>query len=237
MILWRLKAKIVDVETAFLHGELEEVIYMKCPEGMVHQEDECLLLLKSIYGLAQSARQYYKKFISILRKIGFEGGQADPCLFIRRGRKGICFIAIWVDDSLLIGDEDEINEVIQDLRKHELSLKIGGSLEDYLSCEITMDHKRNIGWIHQPHLLKKLDEKFGKLVKGLQTYRTPGTPGQTLIRKVGATISQEQQSIYRSGVGMLLYLVKHTRPDIANAVRELSKCLDNTSPNAYKELL
>ena len=50
-------------------------------------------------------------------------------------------------------------------------------------------------------------------------------------------VDSEKQSLYRSGVGMLLYLVKHTRPDIANAVRELSKCLDNTSPAAYKELL
>ena len=38
------------------------------------------------------------------------------------------------------------------------------------------------------------------------------------------------------GVGKLLYLVKHTRPDIANAVRELSKVLDCATPAAYKEM-
>ena len=36
---------------------------------------------------------------------------------------------------------------------------------------------------------------------------------------------------------MLLYLVKHSRPDIANSVCELSKALDGTSPAAYKELM
>jgi len=45
------------------------------------------------------------------------------------------------------------------------------------------------------------------------------------------------QSEYMSGVGMLLYLVKYSRPDIANAVRELTKCMDGATPAAYKEML
>jgi hypothetical protein len=49
-------------------------------------------------------------------------------------------------------------------------------------------------------------------------------------------ISDSDQTLYRSGVGMLLYLVKHSRPDIANVVRELSKCMDGASLAALKEL-
>merc|ERR1712139_32645 len=52
----------------------------------------------------------------------------------------------------------------------------------------------------------------------------------------GKKISAEDQKLYRSGVGMLLYLVKHSRPDIANPVRELSKVLDGASPAAFKEM-
>ena len=47
---------------------------------------------------------------------------------------------------------------------------------------------------------------------------------------------EDQMKLYRSGVGMLLYLVKHSRPDIANPVRELSKVLDGTTPAAMKEM-
>ena len=47
----------------------------------------------------------------------------------------------------------------------------------------------------------------------------------------------ERHTLYRSGVGMLLYLVKHTRPDIANGVRELSKALIGPSEAAYKDML
>ena len=94
-----------------------------------------------------------------------------------------------------------------------------------------------MAWIHQPHLITKLSEKFGKHTKDLQTYRTPGTPGLGTLRSPSTIVCAEKLKIYRTGVGMLLYLVKYSRPDIANAVRELSKALDSPSPGAYKEML
>ena len=64
--------KLIDIETAFLHGELGdgEEIYMNCPEGMDSDGSECLLLLKTIYGLVQSSRAYSKKFKEVLLGIG-----------------------------------------------------------------------------------------------------------------------------------------------------------------------
>jgi hypothetical protein len=62
VILFGLSAKILDVETAFLYGKLEEEVYMENPEGLEDSnDDEALLLLTTIYGLVQAARQYYKK--------------------------------------------------------------------------------------------------------------------------------------------------------------------------------
>ncbi len=61
----------------------------------------------------------------------------------------------------------------------------------------------------------------------MRSYATPGTPGKIMIRKKYEVqlILKEDQKLYRSGMGMLLYLVKHSRPDIVNPVRELSKVL------------
>ena len=53
---------------------------------------------------------------------------------------------------------------------------------------------------------------------------TPGTPGF-----IGRKVDEKAQSMYRSGVGTLLYLTKHCRPDITNPVRELSKSMDGAS--------
>ena len=237
-IIWKLAAMIIDVETAFLHGDLMEEIYMEGPEGLgLSKETECVLLLKSIYGLVQASRMYFLFFTKLLREIGFVGGYADPCMMMRRDDNGVVFIAIWVDDSLLVGHDKAIQQVVIDLKKKGLTLKIEGELDDYLSCEISFSRDGKRGWIHQPHLIKKIDKKFGSMVKRLQRYRTPGTPGGSILRNTEAKITPEQHKIYRSGVGMLLYLVKHSRPDIANAVRELSKALDGTSPAAYKELM
>ena len=135
-MLWGLDAKIVDVETAFLYGELEEEVYMICKE--IHEEDEVLLLQHSIYGLVQSARQYFKYFINKLRKIGFKGGYPDPCLMTRHDKNGIVFTSIWVDDSLLVGNTEAVDATIEDLRKEGFVLKVEGALDDYLSCEITI---------------------------------------------------------------------------------------------------
>ena len=74
-MIWNLSAKIIDVETAFLHGELEEEIYMEAPEGSeLNRAEDCLLLVKAIYGLVQASRMYFIYFIKILRKLGFVGG-------------------------------------------------------------------------------------------------------------------------------------------------------------------
>ena len=91
------------------------------------------------------------------------------------------FLAVWVDDSLLVGDSKAIDKAIQDLRDEDFVLKEDGSLDDYLSCEISMNEDKTVGWIHQLHLLTKIEKCFGKLVKGLQSYKTPSIPGRAVI--------------------------------------------------------
>ena len=98
-------------------------------------------------------------------------------------------------------------------------MKVDGRLDDYLSCEITLDRKENLGWIHQPHLITKLEKKFGDYANSLQVYKTPGTPGIGTLRNPKTVVDEEKHALHCSGVGMLLYLVKHTCPDIATAVR------------------
>jgi Reverse transcriptase (RNA-dependent DNA polymerase) len=80
----RLIAVLADVEVAFLHGDLDETIYMESPEGLDHDNDEVFVLLKSMYGLVQAARQFNQKYSKILKEIGFTQRCAEPCLFLKR---------------------------------------------------------------------------------------------------------------------------------------------------------
>jgi hypothetical protein len=82
-------------------------------------------------------------------------------------------------------------------------------LTDYLSCQIVFLEDNKQAWIGQPHWIKNLQNKFLNKVKQTQVYCTPGTPGFGIVRpkEDSKTISAEEQSDYRSGVGMLLFLV------------------------------
>jgi Reverse transcriptase (RNA-dependent DNA polymerase) len=236
--LW--SAKIIDVETAFLHGDLEEDIYMDCPPGLEDADNktECLKLQTTIYGLVQSAQQFWKKLVKTLRDMGFEGGYPDPCMMKRTDERGTVFIALYVDDCLCIGDKKALDGLEKEFNDRHFSVTTENNLKDYLSCEITMLENRRSALLRQPHLLKNLRSKFYDSVKSLQSYKTPGTPHIGMIRPTDKDqiVDEEDHKRYQTGVGMLLYLVKHTRPDIANAVRELTKLNDGPTASAMKEL-
>lgn len=81
-------ADIVDIETSFLYVYLDDEIYLRILEGLdtytnaIFDSDDCFVLKKTMYGLVQAARQYYRKFIEIMTKeMRFEKCLADSCLF------------------------------------------------------------------------------------------------------------------------------------------------------------
>ena len=100
----------MDVETAFLYGDIEEEIFMKSSVGMEEIDpgsspEDCYQLKKGIYGLCQAARQFWKKFVDTIKKepFGFTVSPADPCMLFKENNLGICIIIMYVDDMLIIG--------------------------------------------------------------------------------------------------------------------------------------
>ena len=119
-----MKGKVVDIDNAFLNGDLEHEIYMKIPEGYdevmnpgVDKED-CLILQKAIYGLVQAARQFWKKLVDKMQEGGFKLSEADPCMLYKEDEKGVCIIIIYIDDMLIIGKEEAIDDAIKVLQGH-----------------------------------------------------------------------------------------------------------------------
>ena len=55
------------------------------------------------------------------------------------------YLAVWVDDSLLVGDEKAVEKAIQYLKGEDFVSKEDGSLDDYLSCEIPMNEDKTKG--------------------------------------------------------------------------------------------
>jgi hypothetical protein len=116
-------------------------------------------------------------------------------------------------------------------------IKVQGSLDDYLGCDIKFNEERTTAWIGQPTIIDAIEKRFRSVLPD-RKYRTPSTPGWISVRpEEGDTIiSEKLQLEFRGGIGMLLHLVKHSRPDIANATRELCKVMDGATEGQWKEL-
>ena len=119
MLIENLKGEVVDIDNAFLNGDLEHEISMKNPEGYdeviskdVDKED-CLILQKAIYGLVQAARQFWKKIVDKMQEGGFKLSEADPCMLYKEDENGVCIIIIDIDDMLIIGKEEAIDDAIK----------------------------------------------------------------------------------------------------------------------------
>jgi Reverse transcriptase (RNA-dependent DNA polymerase) len=154
--MWGLQASIIDVETAFLHGKLNEEIYMNAPDGMDVKNNKCLRLKKTICGLVQSAREFYKRLISELKDLGFTENKSDPCLLSKGNQSNIMIVGIYINDCLVLGKEQDINKLIVDLKLKCFLLKVERNLEDYLSCRVIEDINKREILILQPHLINKL---------------------------------------------------------------------------------
>jgi len=116
-----------------------------------------------------------------LKKIGFKGGTADPCLFIKQSMNGVIIISVYIDDKFCVGHKKALAEFVEDLKKHGLLVKVVSNLTNYLSCNLAFSKDGGAAWIGQLYLIQKLEEHFGDLIKNLQSYMTPGTPGIHIV--------------------------------------------------------
>ena len=159
MLIDNLKGKVVDIDNAFLNGDLEHEIYMKIPEGYdevknkdVDKED-CLIWQKAIYGLVQAGRQFWKKIVDKMQEGGFQLSEANACMLYREEERGACIIIIYIDDMLIIGKEEAIDAAIKVLQGH-FQVKDPTSLEDYLGVQIVQSDDGKKAWLGHQQLLR-----------------------------------------------------------------------------------
>jgi hypothetical protein len=116
-------------------------------------------------------------------------------------------------------------------------LKLERSIQDFLGCEIIRDNGCLL--IGQERIVNKLKNLNKNLNESVQ-WTTPSALNFFVVRprSKAEMITTEKQKDFRSIVGTLLYLVvvKLSKPDIANPVRELSKVMDGAAPGHEKEL-
>lgn len=219
-----------DVKTAFLYGELTESIYMSIPLGFDEHSDKICRLNKSLYGLKQAPYTWNNKFKNSMLKLGLKPTKTDHCVFTNEDKTII--IAIYVDDGLAIGkNKTDLLCILKCLEK-EFEIKICHKPNNFIGIEV---NKNSEGiTLTQKNYIESLLNKFNMI--DAKPCNIPGN-----IDKITCTDTTINTMFpYRELVGGLLYLSTRTRPDIAQAVNEASRKIENpnkTDVIAIKKIL
>jgi len=105
----------INVKTTFLNGELEKVIYMEQLDGFVvnGQENKVCKLIKSLYGLKQAPKQWHEKFDKVMLSNEFKINEVDKCVYVKNTDKSYVIVCIYVDDMLVLGNNDHIISLLR----------------------------------------------------------------------------------------------------------------------------
>ncbi|KAL4347795.1 hypothetical protein GQ457_17G000690 [Hibiscus cannabinus] len=94
----------LDINNAFLHGYLQEEVYMQLPPGLSCSDSNVVCKLnKSLYGLKQASRKWNERLTSALLQQGFKQASSDSSFFIKGKGSDIVILAVYVDDIILAG--------------------------------------------------------------------------------------------------------------------------------------
>ena len=158
-----LEVEQMDVKTAFLHGDLDKEIYMEQPEGfqVKGKEDYACRLQKSLYGLKQTPRQWYKKFESVMGEQGYRKTTSDHCVFFQRfGDDDFIILLLYVDDMLIVGkNAGRIVQLKRQLSK-SFAMKNVGPTKQVLDILITRDRAAKKLHMSQEQYIEKVLCRF-----------------------------------------------------------------------------
>ena len=128
----------------------------------------------------------------------------------------------WVDDLLACGPDQNKLKPELDAMDDQFECEDGGELKEYVGCKIEYDRKIPIMKLTQPVLIQSFEDEF-EVNKLGRDVSTPAIPNTVIVTKAEKEGTEKDKTYMRSGVGKLLHLVRWSKPEIFNAVRELTR--------------
>lgn len=207
----------MDVHNAFLHGDLEEEVYMKLPPGYFAQhKGKVCRLRKSLYGLKQAPRCWFAKFATALKNYGFQQSYSDYSLF-SFNRDGVSlYVLVYVDDLIVTGNSTTAISEFKQYLDSCFHMKDLGLLKYFLGIEVARSPD-GIYLCQRKYVLDILQDTF---LLGAQPSGFPIEQNHTLASATGSFLTD--LASYRRLVGRLVYL-NVTRQDLAYSVRVLTQ--------------
>ena len=227
----RLEMRLMDVLTAYLYGSLKKDIYMKIPEGFqipeasrTHSPDiYSVKLQRSIYGLKQSGRMWYKRLSEYLLKVHYKNDHICPCVFIKRTKSSFA-IVVYVDALNNIGTPEKLQKII-DYLKTEFEMEDLGKTK--LCLGLHVERLKDGIFVHQSTYTEKVLKRF--YMDKSHPFNSPMVVRSLDKKKDVFWPREENEEIlglevpYLSAIGALIYLANNTRPYIAFSVNFISE--------------
>ena len=190
---------------------------MKLPPGCGSMSGKVARLNKSLYGLKQASRTFYKRVVSDLKRIGFEHSTSDPCVLrFMMENEVVGMIAIHVDD-ILYARTKSLTKVVVEALGGCLPTKNLGKVKFLLGCEFIGDREADSIEISQESYTRSVLERFN-------ICRTSSIPASLANDNSSLKENEGAGDVpFREVVGSLMWIASQTRPDISNAVRAVAR--------------
>ncbi|GJT63188.1 retrovirus-related pol polyprotein from transposon TNT 1-94 [Tanacetum coccineum] len=192
----------IDVKTAFLNGELREVVYVSQLEGFIDQDNPTHVykLKKALYGLKQASRAWYNMLSSFLLSHEFSNGVVDPTLFTRKAGHDILLVQIYVDDIIFASTNPAMCNEFANIMTSKFKMSMMGQMSFFLGLQISQSPKGI--FINQYKYALEIIKKYGMLSTDLVD--TPMVDKSKLDEDLHGT--PVDPTLYRGMVGSLMFL-------------------------------
>nr|VWO99127.1 Uncharacterized protein [Ganoderma boninense] len=220
----------LDVKSAYLNGDLDEEIYMRQPPGTAAAGEEHLVcrLKKSLYGLKQAGRAWYKTYREAMSALGMTRSEADHACFWQRDGESLAMVGTIVDDMLVTGTPDLVERFRGGIKTH-FTVTDSGEVAWLLGIEVVRDKGAGTVRIAQRTAIDAIVRALH--LEGAKSASTPIAVGGKLDRTQCPTTHEAIADMalipYKQGVGMCMYVAVTSRPDIAHTVHRLAKYMAN----------
>ena len=251
IIHFGLKPVQIDVNTAYLHAPVEEDIYVRAIPGYPLRRGKIYKLLKSLYGLPQAGKNWNDLLDKILKnKLGFIALLEDPCVYILvRNGEIVALFAVYVDDFIAGSKTEEIEAWLIRALSEEFSIKVLGLPKLILGISLDWVPSTIPGrfydhvYLSIPKSIKAFLDMLSDSMEEIKERSTPGNPVVNLSKEmcpeteeINANV-RDMQGLYRSGVGICIWIQQTVRYDISYATHRLSRFVRNPGFKHYTALL
>ncbi|GKA57105.1 putative ribonuclease H-like domain-containing protein [Tanacetum coccineum] len=207
------KDKRDGCQECFSLWKIEEEVYVCQPPGFQDPDflDRVYKVEKTLYGLYQAPRAWYKTLSTYLLDNGFQKGKIDKTLFIRWDKGDILLVQVYVDDIIFGSIKKSLCTEFEKMMHKKFQMSSMGELTFFLGLQVKQ--KEDGIFISQDKYMIEIFKKFG--FSGVKTANTPMETHKPLLKDADGEDVDEH--LYRSMIRSLMYLTS-SRPDIMFAI-------------------